>query len=207
MGGYSYSWRRKRAAECLSSAADALGQIEPGMSLFGVSRGQFAMIDMIAHCLSQIGAAEVSLWTWTIADYEKDMVGGLLQRGDITGATLLLDYSAGRRLPAMVDEWRDHFGESSVKIVRNHAKIARVWNARFRLLLRGSMNLNFNPRFEQFDVTEGGPDFDLVERIEAEIPVLPRQYDHQQVFEASGLGKAFDASTLGIFDGGKTWQP
>jgi hypothetical protein len=207
MGGYSYSWRRKRAVEALASAADALGPVEPGMSVFGVSRGQFAMIDMIQHCLAQTGPAQVSLWTWVIADYEVDVVGGLLANGGITGATLLLDYSAGRRLPAIVDAWRDRFGESSVKIVRNHAKIARVWNDRFRLLLRGSMNLNYNPRFEQFDVTEGGPDFDLVAQLEAEIPVLPRRYDHQQVFEASGLGRAFDAATLGVFDGGKEWQP
>jgi hypothetical protein len=39
------------------------------------------------------------------------------------------------------------------------------------LLLRGGMNLN--PRFEQLDITEGGEHFDLVERIEAELPFLP----------------------------------
>ena len=40
------------------------------------------------------------------------------------------------------------------------------------------MNLNFNPRFEQFDLTEGGEDFDLVERLESELPVLPRKYSN-----------------------------
>lgn len=207
MGGYSYRWRVAHAVEALGAASEAIGPVSSGMAVFGVSRGQFAMIDMIQHVLAEVGPAEVSLWTWTIADYERDMIAALLANNAITGATLLLDYSAGRRLPAVVDEWRDRFGEASVKVIRNHAKIARVWNDRFRVLLRGSMNLNFNPRFEQFDLTEGGPDFDLVERIEAEIPVLPRVYDHTQVFQASGLGKAFDASVLGLFDGGKEWHP
>lgn len=207
MGGYSYRWRVARAVETFGAASEAIGPIEPGMALFGVSRGQFAMIDMIRHVLQEVGPAEVSLWTWAIAEYERDMVLALLSDQAITGATLLLDYSAGRREPAMVDEWRDRFGESSVKIIRNHAKIARVWNDRYRVLLRGSMNLNYNPRCEQFDITEGGPDFDLVARIEAEVPVLPRKYDHEQVFKASGLGRAFDASVMGVFDGGKQWQP
>jgi len=207
VGGYSYRWRVARAVEALGAAADAVGPVTPGMAVFGVSRGQFAMIDMIQHVLSQTGPAAVSLWTWTIADYERDMIAALMANASITGATLLLDYSAGRKLPDMVNDWRDRFGESSVKIVRNHSKLARVWNDRYRVLLRGSMNLNFNPRFEQYDITEGGPDFDLVEAIEAEIPVLPREYDHQQVFEASGLGRAFDSSVMGIFDGGKVWHP
>jgi hypothetical protein len=40
------------------------------------------------------------------------------------------------------------------------------------------MNLNFNPRFEQFDITEGGEDFELVARIEDGLPVLPRKYSN-----------------------------
>jgi len=207
VGGYSYRWRVAHAVEAFGAASEAIGPVSSGMAVFGVSRGQFAMIDMIQHVLSEVGPAEVSLWTWTIADYERDMIAALMANQGITGATLLLDYSAGRKLPAMVNDWRDRFGERSVKIIRNHAKIARVWNDRYRVLLRGSANLNYNPRCEQFDVTEGGPDFDLVARIEADIPVLPREYDHQQVFEASGLGRAFDASVMGIFDGGKTWHP
>ncbi len=38
------------------------------------------------------------------------------------------------------------------------------------------MNLNWNPRFEQLDITEGGGDFDLVERIRSELPVLGRMW-------------------------------
>ena len=78
MGGYSYRWRVARAVEALGAAADAVGPVTPGMAVFGVSRGQFAMIDMIQHVLSQTGPAAVSLWTWTIADYERDMIAALM---------------------------------------------------------------------------------------------------------------------------------
>jgi hypothetical protein len=58
------------------SAAKCIGKIEKGMSLFAITRGQFSMIDMIFHCLQEIGRAEVSVWTWTIAEYEVEVLVG-----------------------------------------------------------------------------------------------------------------------------------
>ena len=67
------------------------------------------------------------------------------------------------------------------------------------------MNLNFNPRFEQLDITEGGEDFDLVERIESELPVLPRKYSNADVESATKVNRAFELSQLKMFSGVKTW--
>ena len=197
--------KRKRAIETFRSAAEAIGAIELGMSLFAVTRGQFSMIDMIHHCLKEIGPAQVSVWTWTIADYEVEAMESLLARDEITGATLVIDQSADRRNQVMINRWRGRFGEYRVKVCKNHAKIARLWNDRYRVLLRGSMNLNFNPRFEQLDITEGGIDFDLVQRIEDELPTLPRNYSNSDVESATGVNRAFEYSTLKMFGGIKPW--
>ena len=170
--------KRKRVVESFKSAAEAIGPIEKEMSLFALTRGQFSMIDMIFHVLQEIGTANVSIWTWAIADYECEAMAGLMARQEIISARLVIDQSADRRNATIIEQWRQRFGDEQVRICKNHAKIARVWNADFRLLLRGSMNLNFNPRFEQADITEGGADFDLVERIESELPVLPRKYSN-----------------------------
>jgi hypothetical protein len=197
--------KRRRAVESFRSAAECIGPIESGMSLFALTRGQFSMIDMIHHCLAQIGAAQVSVWTWCIADYEVEAITSLLVRSEITGAMLVIDRSAEDRNAKIIDQWRDRFGEASVKVCKNHAKIARVWNERFRLLLRGSMNLNWNPRFEQFDITEGGEDFDLVERVESELPALPRRCSNSDAESATGVNKAFELSQLKMFRGIKPW--
>lgn len=197
--------RRTNVVESFRSAADTIGPIQPGMSLFAVTRGQFSMLDMILHCIDQIGMADISIWTWTIADYEVEAMNGLIARQQIRGARLVIDASADRRNSAMIDHWRSRFGPDSVKICKNHAKIARVHNAQYRLLLRGSMNLNFNPRFEQLDITEGGADFDLVTRIEDELPLLPRKYSNRDAESATGVNRAFEQSTLQMFSGIKTW--
>ena len=67
------------------------------------------------------------------------------------------------------------------------------------------MNLNFNPRFEQFDLTEGGQDFDLVAEIEADLPVLGPDCTRAEADMATGVGGAFEQSTLDIFKGRATW--
>jgi hypothetical protein len=46
----------------------AVDEKAAGGSLFAITRGQFSMIDMIFPCLQEIGRAEVSVWTRTIAD-------------------------------------------------------------------------------------------------------------------------------------------
>ena len=197
--------KRKRVIESFRSAAETIGPITKEMSLFALTRGQFSMIDMIHYILAEIGPAAVSVWTWTIADYEVEAMESLLVRSEITAATLVIDQSADRRNGLMIERWRQRFGDQAVRICKNHAKIARVWNDRFRVLLRGSMNLNFNPRFEQLDITEGGEDFDLVERVEGELPVLPRQYSNAETEAATGVSRAFEMSQLQMFRGIKPW--
>lgn len=210
--------RRAAAEESFRTAGECIGEIARGMSVFAITRGQFSMIDVILYCLDRVGAgAGVSVWTWAIADYEVEVFERLLIDGRIGEGRLVVDYSAGRRNRELLDVWRDRFGEGAVKVCMNHAKIARIWGAgvssrdggEFKLLARGSFNLNFNPRFEQFDLTEGGRDYDLVERIEMEIPVLPREHSKQDAKAASRVERSFSFGgdeALNVFEAEKVFE-
>jgi hypothetical protein len=199
--------RRKKAVETFGNAQAAIGELYPGMSIFGITRGQFSMIDIILYLLREMGRASITVWTWAIADYETEVFSGLMQRKEIESALLVVDYSASRRNGELLAGWRALYGPGSVKVCMNHAKVARVWNEDYRFLARGSMNLNFNPRFEQFDLTEGGNDFDLVERIEAELDLLPVEHSKREAQAVTKLGMAFDLSKLEIFEANKIWRP
>lgn len=198
--------RVARAVNGLQTTREVIGRVESGMSLFAVTRGQISMIDVIMHCVEELGAAEVSVWTWCIAEYEVEAFERLLASRQITAATLVVDRSAEQRNVELLDRWRDRFGASSVKICMNHAKLATISNGAMRLLARGSMNLNFNPRFEQFDLSEGDPAFDLVREIESEIPVLPRLASRRAADDASGILDAWSANDLQPFEGVTVWQ-
>lgn len=208
--------RRTRADQSFGNAADCIGTVEPGMSLFAITRGQWSMIDAVLHVLDQVGLSRLTVWTWTIAEYEVQVLQRLMLDSRLTAATLVIDQSIreknlGNRIAHnasldIVRQWKSTFGRDSVRYVRCHAKIATIESeSGFRVLCRGSMNLNFNPRFEQFDLTEGGPDFDLVREIEAELPILPDTCSKDDAYRATRTTEAFDASILDMFKGVKVW--
>ena len=201
----SPSQRRARAVESFRSAADALGPLPPGDSVFCLTRGQFSMIDAVLHALDVLGPSHVSLWTWTIADYEVQAFTSLRADARILSGRLIIDSGARAKNTPLLAAWRSSFGGESIRYVLTHAKIARVSNATRRVLLRGSMNLNHNPRFEQLDVTCDGPDFDLVERVESELPVLPDDHSGRDAYAASRVAESFAPEQLACFSHLKRW--
>ena len=56
----SLAARRTRANESFGCAAQCIGKVEAGMSLFAVTRGQWSMIDAVLHVLDQVGPAKLS---------------------------------------------------------------------------------------------------------------------------------------------------
>lgn len=200
--------RRAVARESFANAAETIGPCKPRMSLFAITRGQWSMIDAVLHVLDEVGPAAVSLWTWTVAEYEVQVLTRMMLDKRITSGRLVIDHGARNKNAAIIAEWQRLFGADSVRYVVNHAKIATIRTAGgLRFLLRGSMNLNFNPRFEQFDITEGGPEYDLVREIEDELPVLDDDCPGKDVYEATKLSSAFTPEQLTLFQNPKTWKP
>jgi hypothetical protein len=197
--------RRARAVESFKTAGECIGPVVPGLAVFAVTRGQFGLLDAIMHVLDATGPGRVSIWTWTVAEYDFTTLRALAVGGLITQGLLVVDEGLRRKERAssrvagaaigantlgsqMARDWQETHGPGSVKICNNHAKIATVEGGGLRVLLRGSLNLNFSPRFEQLDITEGGPDFDLVREIEAGLPVLPMDATRAETWRASQLG-------------------
>lgn len=201
------STRRSVAKESFKTASDCIGKIYNNMSLFAITRGQFSMIDAIISCLdlANDGKAKISLWTWTIAEYEIECMERLMSDKRIYSGLFIIDSSARRKNAELIKRWKSSFNDGSVRYVVNHAKIATIQTEKYKLLLRGSMNLNFNPRFEQFDITEGGEDFNLVKEIENELPELNDDHQNRDARKASKIETAFDKYQLSLFDKAKIW--
>jgi len=199
--------RVANALNALKTAAECIGPVEKGMSVFAITRGQISMIDVVSHLIDQMDRPQISVWTWCIADYEVEAFEKLLRDDRLSGGRLVIDRSAEQRNVELIDRWRDKFGPESVRVCMNHAKIATVWDANYSVLARGSMNLNFNPRFEQFDVSEGDEAFGLVHEIENEIPILPRLCARREAEDATGVHESWAMDDLKPFQlsGVKTW--
>ena len=214
--------RVQRAEEGLGAAEECIGPIVPGLSLFVVTRGQISMIDVVRHVLACLGPSRVSIWTWTVAHYEKEVMLDLMRSGAVSAGVLIVDADIRRKTDAgsrdgrlgdeeaagvqIVRQWQRAFGADSVRLVKNHAKIATVEGGGMRVLIRGSMNLNYNPRFEQFDLTEGGPEFDLVKSIEQGLEALEMHAPASEVARVNGVGVHTFEGSEG-FEGVALWRP
>ena len=128
--------------------------LAPGGRVAGMTKGQFTMIDLLAARIERNGPAHVELSTWTAGIRDANNAAMLLDSGRLLSLRLLVDRSFATRQPAYCGAVRRLFGDDSIRCTRTHAKIALLRNDGWSVAVRSSMNLNTNPRFEQFDIDD-----------------------------------------------------
>ena len=185
----AFKRRWNAAGLALDSARAAVSGLDRGGTVFGLTKGQFSMIDLAAAVLARTGMADVSVWTWCIAEYEVEAFTAFFNEWRIRRFRLVIDWAGAQRDMPLVAELQARFGADCIRVTKTHAKIATVaTDDGWRVCIRGSMNLNANPRFEQFDISDGPEAFDVVAGVERELwerwPALPvRALTHAAVAE------------------------
>ncbi len=144
--------RELRELRRQQSAADAIRGLTAENEIYGFTKGQFSMLDLLKACLEFTGAARLSLSTWTAARHEIQQLEKLQADGRILGTRWLVDFTFARRDPQAAHAIRQTFGLDAIRVAQNHAKFALFANDRWQLVVRTSMNLNMNPRFEDFTI-------------------------------------------------------
>lgn len=151
------------------TAADFIGKISPGFHRFGFTKGQFSLIDVIAEVIKQIGRSHLALSTWTVARADLTELQEILSADNFSSIRFLLDVSFQRRQPALIKHIRQTFGAEAVRITRNHVKFMLFGNGKYSIVCRTSMNLNFNPRFEDIELKDDSKLYDFINEIVAEL--------------------------------------
>jgi len=135
-------------------AGDALGELAPGIERYFVTKGQFSLIDVLRRILDQTGPADVVVSTWTSAGADIAEAFDLLDDGRIRSIRFLVDHFFQRRKPQFCGQIRKLFGDESIRVTRNHAKLVVITNEEWKISVLTSMNLNTNPRLEYALVRE-----------------------------------------------------
>lgn len=146
--------RELRRSIACEVAADALGEIAHDCEIFGLTMGQFSLVDIIDHCLKATGPADVVISTWTAAGADMDFALSLLANGAIKSLRFVVDFSFPRRKPQYCAALRERFGDSAIRVTKSHAKFVTIENADWALVIRSSMNLNENRRLESFEISD-----------------------------------------------------
>jgi len=162
----------KTVASGIASAVEALGPLEPGCRVIGVTKGQFSLLDLIRAVLDQTGPADLTVSTWTVGVRDADNAEFLATMGAIRSLRFLVDRSFVRRQPEYARRLVESFGVKAIRATNTHAKFAMIAAGDWRIVIRSSMNLNRNPRFEQFDLDDDPAIFDFFERHVSEMEEL-----------------------------------
>lgn len=139
------------------SAARCIGRIEKGCDVFGLTKGDFSMIDILRHVVREIGPCRIDIGTWTAAHSDVRSAYDMLGDGRIQAMRWLVDRSFPQRQPKYFESLRRQFGHDCVRLARFHAKFILLENDGFSVAVRTSMNLNLNQRIEFFEISEGSP--------------------------------------------------
>jgi hypothetical protein len=136
------------------NAAAVLGPIVKGLEVFALTGGAFSLVDVLVHVLDTTGPARVDLSTWTAASADISFAGALLREKRIERLRFLVDFSFPSRQPSYCAALRATFGEDAIRVSKNHAKFVLVRNASWNVVVRTSMNLNENRRFETVELSD-----------------------------------------------------
>jgi hypothetical protein len=139
------------------SASRCIGPISKGGDVFGLTKGDFSMIDVLRHIAREIGPCRVDIGTWTAARAEIGQAFDMLNDKNITSMRWLVDRSFPARQGKYFASLLDKFGQDSVRLARFHAKFILLENDGYSVAVRTSMNLNENKRIEFFEISEGSP--------------------------------------------------
>jgi hypothetical protein len=139
-----------------ATAASCIGSLEPGVSLTGVTAGQFSAIDAMEHMVDELGPAVVRISTWTTGVYDIERTRAIRTTGRITECRVLLDRGTFEKSPQYAGPLIEKLGPESFRCMSVHAKVVIVSGHRGSAVMRSSMNFNKNLRTEQFDINVSG---------------------------------------------------
>jgi hypothetical protein len=145
--------RRVYRENATASAADLIGPLAPGDDLCGLTNGQFSLVDIVEHVLSQTGPADLCIATWTQGIYDVERAYGFVRNGSIRRIRFVVDPSMFTRMPENAAVLVRGFGADAFRAVNCHAKFATVRGDGLAVTIRSSMNLNRNDRIESFDIS------------------------------------------------------
>lgn len=136
------------------SCKKSVGEIYKGMEIFGLTFGQFSIINIIEEILNQTGAANVNISTWTAANAEIKKAENFLYNKKIKTLRFLFDRGFPTRQPKYFEIMKSLFGENSFRLTRSHCKFVTIVNEKWNISIRTSMNLNENKRIENFEISD-----------------------------------------------------
>lgn len=142
----------RKVAHRTGNASEAIGALEPGLRVTGVTAGQFSAIDAMEHMANELGRAVCRISTWTTGIYDVLRAKEMQENEQLAELRFLLDRGTFEKSPQFAGPLVDALGVDAFRCMSVHAKVIIVDGTHGSAVMRSSMNLNKNLRTEQFDI-------------------------------------------------------
>ena len=159
------------------TASQAIGSLYPGCEIFGFTKGQFCIINVLEHVLNEVGPADVVICTWSASSGDIRAAHRMLKLSKIKALKFIVDFSFKSRKPQFLNELVDTFGGDAIRVTSIHAKFITVKSENYNIVIRTSMNLNYNPRFENFEISDDAGLYDFMAGVVDEIWETQKAYE------------------------------
>ncbi|WP_277200657.1 hypothetical protein [Victivallis vadensis] len=129
-----------------SKLSRAIGEIRHGQTTHFITKGSWALHDLLKYVLSQTGPAQVKGFTWSISMPAATMLLKLLESGRIEKMWLITDGLMTKWSAAALAVLNPHC--EKIALTGNHSKGFIVSNAEWKISVISSANFSNNPRIE-----------------------------------------------------------
>jgi hypothetical protein len=156
---------------------EIIGPITSGCEIFGLTKGQISIIDIIRYVLEEVGPADLVISTWAAAHAHVVEIKKFQADGLVRKLRFLIDPSLISRHMEFCNDVTKILGEENIRTIRNHSKFILINNDEFNIVIRTSMNLNQNLRMEYAEISDDKTMFDFMVGIVDEIyeKISPQQ--------------------------------
>lgn len=129
-----------------TSLAETIALVAPNATVLWVSESEWCMHELLVALLSITGAAEVTISSYAMSETPTRIISKLKDSGMITKLSMLLDNRVDVRSAGSFQLCQSICDR--IKLIKTHAKVTVITNAKWQLAVIGSANYTDNERYE-----------------------------------------------------------
>lgn len=126
--------------------SDSFGQLEQGRDIHFYSFGNFNLVRLLMHLLRQTGPAHLFMTSYSFSMRSIEQLKNRLDTRQLLSFRLIVDNRVRTMSPKPFQMLSTSFNYRCLSI---HAKVALLWNERWKISVITSQNATDNPKMER----------------------------------------------------------
>lgn len=136
----------RNVADPEKSLTDAIGKLNDGQSVHYYSFGNYNLVRLIIYLLKQTGPAHCFMSSYSFSQKSIESLQKRIERRELLSFRVLVDNRVKTMSPKPFQMLSQSFDYRCTSI---HAKIALIWNDKWKITIITSQNATDNPKIER----------------------------------------------------------